>query len=419
MLASPQTHDENTATSFMLASPRFASSSSRKKKSYLEDVGRRNSDSKERLERRDLIKRSLHTDHMIGDEDDDDYLTKQLQLASSHFQPAGSAVSRSGSSSSRRDSRRESTSSVNSARSNSDALTKQLQLASSHFQPSGSRVSRSGSSSSRRESTSSVNSARSNNDALNRTIDGILSSPYIENRRKHRTKSTDPIAQSVTTIPKTTTSRRRCSGRDDGANSIDPIAESATTIPKTTTSRRHSSGRGDDAKSSPPITVPIDRPGRRFSLPSSLRSRSKQESQNAARDKEVKVPSPPPFSPGTTAVPETTRRRSGPLLRKTIRTPRRTSSTRSHSLSRSNHSLSRSNHSVEASSSRLSRRVSPHSASYHSAHSRQPDTIGTSMSSLSAHLSQKSYTSDSDDDDDESILSTIFRTVGEVYDECL
>ncbi|OEU22981.1 hypothetical protein FRACYDRAFT_233145 [Fragilariopsis cylindrus CCMP1102] len=262
---------------------------------------------------------------MIGDDDDDDddYLTKQLQVASLHFQPTGSTVSRRGSSSSssRKDSRRESTSSVNSARSHSDALARQIQLASSH-----SRVSRSGSSSSkrdsRRERSSSVNSVRSHSDAHARRIDGILSSPYIENRRRHRSKSTDPIAQSVTTIP------------------------------KTTTSRRHSSGKGDDAKALPPITLPNDRPRRRFSLPSSLRSHSKQDSQNAVRDKEVEVP----------------------------------------------------NHSAEASSSRLSRR---------------PDTIGASMSSLSAHLSKKSYTSDSDDDDDESILSTIFRTVGEVYDDCL
>ena len=411
-----QTHDKNSTTSFMLASPRFASSS-RRKKSYL-DVGRRNSntDSKERIERRDLIKRSLHADHMIGDDDDDDdddYLSKQLQVASSHFQPTGSTVSRRGSSSSRKDSRRESTSSVNSARSHSDALVRQIQLASSH-----SRVSRSSSSSSkrdsRRERSSSVNSVRSHSDAHARRIDGILSSPYIENRRRHRSKSTDPIAQSVTTIP------------------------------KTTTSRRHSSGKGDDAKVLPPITLPNDRPRRRFSLPSSLRSHSKQDSQNAVRDKEVEVPSPPSL---------TTRRRSGPLspqliLRKKIhtprttsssrsnslsrsnhsadasssrlsRTPRTTSSSRSNSLSRSNHSLSRSNHSADASSSRLSRRVSPRSVIKHSPLSRQPDTIGTSMSSLSAHLSKKSYTSDSDDDDDESILSTIFRTVGEVYDDCL
>ena len=450
-----QTHDKNSTTSFMLASPLFASSS-RKKKSYLDvgrrksntdskerierrdlikrslhadhmigdddddddddylskqlqvasshsqptgptvsrrssylDVGRRNSntDSKERIQRRDLIKRSLHADHMIGDDaddDDDDYLSKQLQVASSHFQPTGSTVSRRGSSSSRKDSRRESTSSVNSARSHSDALVRQIQLASSH-----SRVSRSSSSSSkrdsRRERSSSVNSVRSHSDAHARRIDGILSSPYIENRRRHRSKSTDPIAQSVTTIP------------------------------KTTTSRRHSSGKGDDAKALPPITLPNERPRRRFSLPSSLRSHSKQDSQNAVRDKEVEVPSPPPL---------TTRRRSGPLspqltLRKKIRTPRTTSSSRSNSLSRSNHSLSRSNHSAEASSSRLSRRVSPRSVIKRSPLSRQPDTIGASMTSLSAHLSKKSYTSDSDDDDDESILSTIFRTVGEVYDDCL
>jgi hypothetical protein len=366
----------------MLASPRF-----RKKKSYLEDVGRRNSDAKERLERRDLIKHKLHADHMIGDDDDDDYLTKQLQLASSHFQPTDSTVSRRVSgSSSRGDSRRESTSSVNSARSHSDALTRQLQLASSHFQPTNSTVSRrvSGSSSrrdSRRESASSVNSARSHSDALNRKIDGILSAPYIENRRKHRSESIEPIARSVTTMRKTATSRRHSSKKDDGT------------------------------ESSPPITTPNDRSRRRFSLPSSSRSRS----QNAVRDKKVEVPSPPLFPPATMPVSKTTRRKSGPLspqllIRKTTRTPRTNSSSR-------NHSLSRSLHSADTSSSRLSRRMSPHSVTH--SISRQPDTIGTSMSSSSAHLSQKSYISDSDDDDDESILSSIFRTVGEVYDECL
>jgi hypothetical protein len=400
-IADTRTHENNSETiqvenisTFMLASPRFTIS--RKKKSYLDDVGGR--DSKERSERRDMIKRKLRADHMIcdDDDDDDDYLTKQLQSASLHS-----------------------------------------------------------SSSSKREGTSSVNSARSQSVALNRKIDGILSAPYIESRRKHRSTSIDPIAQPVTAIPKTTTSRRRSSRRDDVTKSIDPIAQSVTTMPKTTTSRRRSSSsrrydvtksidpiaqsvttmpktttrrhssskrRDDDSKSLAPIT-PNGRPRRRFSLPSSSRSHSKQDSQNAVRDKEVAVSPPPQLPPATIAVLQVvTRRRSGGplsprlLLRKTNRTPRRA---RSSSKTRSS-SLSRSNHSVDASSSRQSRIMSPHPVSCHSSLSRQLVTTGRGppMPSLSDHLSQQSYAGDSDDDDDESILSSIFRTVGEIYDDC-
>jgi hypothetical protein len=370
-IADTRTHENNSETiqvenisTFMLASPRFTIS--RKKKSYLDDVGGR--DSKERSERRDMIKRKLRADHMIcdDDDDDDDYLTKQLQSASLHS-----------------------------------------------------------SSSSKREGTSSVNSARSQSVALNRKIDGILSAPYIESRRKHRSTSIDPIAQPVTAIPKTTTSRRRSSSsrRYDVTKSIDPIAQSVTTMPKTTT-RRHSSSkrRDDDSKSLAPIT-PNGRPRRRFSLPSSSRSHSKQDSQNAVRDKEVAVSPPPQLPPATIAVLQVvTRRRSGGplsprlLLRKTNRTPRRA---RSSSKTRSS-SLSRSNHSVDASSSRQSRIMSPHPVSCHSSLSRQLVTTGRGppMPSLSDHLSQQSYAGDSDDDDDESILSSIFRTVGEIYDDC-
>ena len=494
----------------MLASirPRFASSR-KNKKSYLNYVD------KERIERRDLLKRSLH-----DDDDDDDYLT--------HLQPTGSRVSRSGSSSSRTDSRKESKSSVNSARSHTDALCRTIdgKLSSPYIenrrkhrtkskdpiaQPvttifKANSLSRSNHSADASDETLSssnhsadasdeilptpyikkrrkhrtkskarsvttiprTNSLSSNNHSADAS-DGILPSTYIKNRRKHRTKSKDPKAQ-----PKTTTSRKHSSGRDDDTRSInsiaesaatmpettpqllsrkriitarrtlstrshslsrsnkksiDPIAQSVTTIPKTTTSREHSSGRDDGTRSIDSFaesattiseTTPqllsrkrIITARRTLSTRSRSHSRSNKKSTDPIAQSVTTIPktttsrkhssgrddgtrSIDSIAESATTMPETTPQL---LPRKRIITARRTLSTRS----RINHSLSCNKHYE------------------YTSHSRQLGDVGTVMTSLSAHLSQKPYTSDNDDDDDdaESILSSIFRTLGEVYDDCL
>jgi hypothetical protein len=534
----------------MLASirPRFA------RKSYLNYVD------KERIERRDLLKRSLH-----DDDDDDDYLT--------HLQPTGSRVSRRGGSSSsgRKDSRKESKSSVNSARSHTDALCRTIdgKLSSPYIE--NRRKHRTESKDPIAQPVTTIFKAnslsRSNHsaDASDETLsssnhsadasDEILPSPYIKKRREHRTKSKDPIAQSVTTIPKTnslsssnhstdasdkilpspyirkrrkhrttskarsvpktnplsssnysanasdevlpsryiknrrkhrakskdpkaqpktSTSRKYSSGRDDDTRSInsiaetaatmpettpqllsrkriitarrtlstrshslsrsnkksiDPIAQLVTTIPKTTTSREHSSGRDDGTRSIDSIaesattiseTTPQLLPRKRIitlrrtlSKRSHSRSRSNTKSIDPIAQSVTTIPktttsrkhssgrddgtkSVVSIAESATTIPETTPQL---LPRKRIITPRRTLSTRS----RINHSLSCNKHYE------------------YTSHSRQLGDIDTVMTSLSAHLSQKPYTSDNDDDDDdaESILSSIFRTLGEVYDDCL